>query len=91
VTFPEDAAVRRVTVLGNREPQWPGYGVARGRVELLDAGGRVLHAFTGPGVGRYYDFNVPVPGGRAGVRVVRFTCLQPAGPGGVGVGEIQVE
>src|SRR5437773_195089 len=42
-TFPENVTVRRVTILGNREPQYPGYFVLAGTLELLDAEGNVLH------------------------------------------------
>src|SRR5205807_3265355 len=37
VTFPRDVTVRRVTILGNRDPAWlKGYTILSGKVELLD-------------------------------------------------------
>ena len=41
VTFPEDITVKRVTILGNRDPQWLlGYTILAGTIELLDAKGK---------------------------------------------------
>ena len=40
VTFPEDVTVKRVTILGNRDPKWlKGYTILAGTIELFDAAG----------------------------------------------------
>src|SRR5262245_56869647 len=42
IEFPADVVVTRVTVIGNQEPPWQkGYAFLAGRVDLLDAEGKV--------------------------------------------------
>ena len=97
-TFPEDVAVRRVTVLGNREPASPtGYSVLVGRLELLDKDGRAVIRAEREAKGERFDFDFVLsePFGR--VRTVRFTAVKDESSEGrsqtrcVGVAEIQVE
>jgi hypothetical protein len=98
VTFPQDVAVRRVTVLGNREPSSPnGYTAQVGRLELLDKDGRTVIRAEREGKGDRsdFDFVLSEPFGR--VRTVRFTAVKDDTSAGrsqtrcVGVGEILVE
>jgi hypothetical protein len=97
-TFPEDVAVRRVTVLGNREPNSAtGYAVLVGRLELLDKDGRAVIRAQRDGKGERsdFDFVLAEPFGR--VRTIRFTAVQDDTSAGrsqtrcVGIAEIQVE
>ena len=98
VTFPQDVAVRRVTVLGNRESSSPsGYSVLVGRLELLDKDGRAVIRAEREAKGDRsdFDFVLSEPFGR--VRTVRFTAVKDDTSEGrsqtrcVGVAEIQVE
>jgi len=97
-TFPVDVAVSRVTVLGNRDPgSLIGYSVLVGKLELLDAGGRVVVRVERESKGEKHDFDFVLaePFGR--VRTVRFTAIKDETTEGksqtrcVGVGEILVE
>ena len=98
VTFPADVAVSRVTVFGNREPGSPmGYTVHAGRLELLDADGRVVIQCEREAKGDRADFDFVLcePFGR--VRTVKFTALrddtgeQKSQTRCVGIAEVQVE
>ncbi len=96
VTFAEDVAVSRVTVLGNREPSWPtGYFSWAGRLELLDKDGKVLVRVKKDAAGekKDYDFALAEPFGR--VRTVRFISTDDDSAHGgntcVAISEIQVE
>lgn len=98
VTFAADVAVSRVTVLGNREPGSPmGYTVHAGRLELLDADGRVVIQAEREAKGDRADFDFVLcePFGR--VRTVKFTVLKDDTSEGksqtrcVGIAEVQVE
>ena len=58
ITFPEDVTVKRVTVLGNREPAWlKGYTILAGSVELLDGDGKRLFYDDNDGIGNFRDFD----------------------------------
>jgi hypothetical protein len=91
--FPEDVLIHRVTVLGNRDPQYPtGYGVLAGKIELLDKAGKVLRTKELKASGDKFDFDWVVDGPPAGVRAVRFTATDDEKRFGcVGLGEVQLE
>ena len=98
VSFAQDVAVRRVTVLGNRETSSStGYTVVVGRLELLDKDGRAVIRAEREGKGDRsdFDFVLSEPFGR--VRTVRFTAVKDDTSEGrsqtrcVGLAEIQVE
>jgi hypothetical protein len=96
VTFPEDVTVRRVTVLGNREPAWlEGFTILSGGLELLDAQGKRLHYEETDGTGKFYDYDFALRKPMKGVRAVRFTALGDQGKrthyGDVAIAEFQVE
>ncbi|QEL19019.1 discoidin domain-containing protein [Limnoglobus roseus] len=92
VTFPEDVRMKRVTVLGNRDPQYPtGYFVLEGKFELLDKDDKVLETHEMKAAGEKHDFDWVLKK-LTTVRAVRFTMTKDEGQTGcVGIGEFQVE
>jgi hypothetical protein len=96
VNFPEAVAVSQVTVLGNRDPAWlNGYTILSGRLELLDADGRVLWMEQSKGIGNFRDFDFKPNETVERVRSVRFTSLRDQGDqnpyGDIALAEIQVD
>lgn len=96
VEFPQDVAVTRVTVHGNREHPWEkGYAFLAGKVELLDAKGTVLAADDNDGTGADKDFDFTFKKAVAGVRAVKVTALGDEGDKNpfddVAIGEIEIE
>jgi hypothetical protein len=96
IEFPEDVAVTRVTVLGNRDKDFPkNFSVLEGKIELLDKDGKSLHSEEGKGVGETYDFDFALKKEVKGVRKVRFVPTKDQGDknafGDVALGEIQIE
>lgn len=90
LTFPDDVKVKRVTVLGNRDPQYPmGYTVSEGTVDLLDDKGKVISSHPMKGAGDKCDFDLILKKFTS-VRAVRFTMTKSEN-GHCGLGEIQVE
>lgn len=92
-TFPENVTVSRVTILGNREPQFPkGYFVLAGTLELLDADGAVLLKKELESKGEKHDFDYELRIPEKNVRAVRFTCTKDEKiQNCVGLGEMQIE
>jgi F5/8 type C domain len=89
-------AVRRVTILGNRDPAYlVGYTILAGRLELFDAKGRVILARESEGTGNLRDFDFALPERTVGVKVVRFTSIDDEGDQNayhdVAIAEMQVE
>jgi hypothetical protein len=93
VIFPQDVFVRRITILGNRDPQYPnGYFILEGRIELLDRDGKVLAVKEMKGSGEKYDYDWIIDRPPVGVRAVRFTAMKDQGTNScVGISEFQVE
>jgi hypothetical protein len=96
IEFPEDVEVRRVTVYGNQEPPWEkGYAFLAGRVDLLDAAGKVIDSEEQDGKGPVRDFDFVFKKPVAKVRAVKFTALGDEGDKNpytdVAVGEIEIE
>jgi hypothetical protein len=96
VTFPEDVTVKRVTILGNRDPRWlSGYTILAGTIELLDANGKRLAAHENDGTGKAYDYDWKLKAPVARVRTVRFNALGDQGKmnpyDDIAVGEFQIE
>ncbi len=90
VTFPEDVSVKRVTILGNRDPEYPsGYTVTEGTLELLDANGKVISTHAVIDAGEKFDFDLRLAK-PAIVRAIRFTMTKSQ-QGHCGLGEFQVE
>lgn len=92
VTFPEDVKVKRVTILGNRDPQYPtGYFVLEGKIELLDKDDKVIDTHELKGEGEKHDFDLILKK-LTTVRGVRFTMTKDEGQTNcVGLSEFQVE
>jgi len=96
IEFPEPATVRRVTILGNRDPEFlKGYTILSGRIELLDAKRRVLVSTVSDGTGNRRDFDFRFEQPFSSVKIVRFTSLADEGNknpyGDVAIAELQVE
>jgi hypothetical protein len=96
IGFPEDVTVNRVTVLGNRDPQWlNGYTILAGKLELLDKDDKVLWSEENEGTGNFRDFDFLPKEKVEGVRAVRFTSLGDQGDqnpyGDIAIAEVQVE
>jgi F5/8 type C domain len=95
VGFPADVEVKRVTVIGNRDPSYPkGYTILASRLELLDAKGKVLLTREAECDDSNRDFDFILTA-RTKARSVRFTSLRDQGnetdSGDVAVSEIQIE
>jgi len=96
ITFPEDVKVNRVTVLGNREPDYPkNFGVLSGKIEFLDKGGKKLYTEDAKGAGAKLDFDFRPKKAVEKVRSVRFTSLKDEGDknsyGAVALAEMLIE
>jgi len=94
--FPTDVPVSRVTILGNRDPEWlVGFTILEGSVTLYDKNGKVLKTERNKGTGNYRDFDFRYNPPIKGVRAVRFTSLADQGNqtmfGDIAIAEIQVE
>jgi hypothetical protein len=94
--FPEDVKVKRVTILGNRDPAWlVGYTILSGTLTLYDAKGRVLRTIPSNGTGNFRDFDFRLATPVEGVRYVRFTSMRDQGNatthGDIGIAEMQIE
>ena len=78
--FPVDVDVKRVSVLGNREPNWPrGFTIHYGMLELIDANGKVLATIKNEGKNVAADVDFPIKAPISRVRAVRFTSLMDDG------------
>ena len=96
VTFPEDVTVKRVTILGNRDPAWlNGYTILAGALELLDAKGKRIHYEDNEGVGNFRDFEFKPEKPVAKVRAVKFISLGDQGDqnpyGDIAIAEVLIE
>jgi len=95
IAFPTDVMVRRVTVLGSRDPNYPsGYFVLAGKLELLDEKGKVLFTKELKAAGEKNDFEF-VTGNTPNVRSIKFTITDDQGDKNgsrdCALSEIQVE
>jgi hypothetical protein len=80
VTFPEDVTVKRVTIVGNREPSWfEGYTILTGLIEFQDADGKRLWVDENEGVGNRRDFEFRPKRPVAKVRSIKFVSLKDQG------------
>jgi hypothetical protein len=96
VNFPENVAVSRVTILGNRDPAWLiGFTILQGELTLYDHSGKVLKTVKSKGTGNFRDFDFHFSPALEGVRSVRFTSLADQGNqtqyGDIAIADIQVE
>ncbi len=88
--------IRRITVLGNRDPAWlNGYTILGGRVEVYDKDGEELFKQDDDGRGTASDFDFKFKMPLDKVRRIRFRALGDEGRENpyddVAIGEIQVE
>lgn len=92
-TFPEPVLVHRVTVLGNRESNYPsGYFATAGYFEFLDAEGDLLLKSALKSEGEKHDFDLELKHPLANVRAIRFTATADVGQMScIGLSEMQVE
>ncbi|MCI0378148.1 MAG: discoidin domain-containing protein [Gemmataceae bacterium] len=96
VTFPADVTIKRITILGNRDPRWlKGFTILAGTIELFDVGGKKLDFHENDGTGRAYDYDWKLKAPVANVRTVRFNALGDQGKENqyddIAVGELQIE
>jgi hypothetical protein len=94
--FPVDVDVKKVSILGNREPSWPsGFTVHYGVLELLDNNGKTLTTIKNEGKDKVADVDFVLKVPVSGVRAVRFTSLMDEGDqtqfDDIALGEILVE
>lgn len=90
VTFPEDVSIKRVSIRGNRDPQYlTNYFVHEGSIELVDAAGKTIATHDLKAAGEKYDFDL-ILGKYTTVRAVRFKATK-SDNGSCGLGEFQVE
>ena len=92
-TFPKDVTVRRVTILGNREPSYLiGYGVLNGRLELFDGDGVSIASRELACIGERHDFECAFKTPYTRVRSIRFTSTRDERNSRyIALGEFQVE
>jgi len=96
LSFNTPSTVRRVTILGNRDPKYlVRYTILSGKLDWLDANGRALASLTSAGTGNRRDFDFRLANPVANVKMIRFTSIQDEGNqneyGDVAIAEIQVE
>jgi F5/8 type C domain len=96
VVLDQPSVVRRVTILGNRDPSFlRGYTVFRGRLEVFDARGRVLTSRPSDGTGNRRDFDFLIDPPVHDAVIVRFTSLIDEGDknsyGDIAIAEVQVD
>jgi len=96
IIFPEDVTIRRVTVLGNREPAWlNGYTILAGKLELLDKEGLKLYSEENDGLGNFRDFDFQLEKPIEKVRSIKFISLGDQGDQNpytdIAIAEIQAE
>ncbi|MCE9526124.1 MAG: discoidin domain-containing protein [Planctomycetales bacterium] len=96
VDFPDDVTVSRVTILGNREVNWPtGYTIGVGKIELLDKDGKKMLVQANECGENHLDIDFPLLKPIAGVRAIKFVSLADEGDknrySDIALGELQVE
>ena len=92
VAFPNDVVVRRVTILGNREPNFAGYFVLDARLELFDRDEKLLYSRDLKSIGERHDFDCAFKTPYTRVRSIRFTSTRDEqNTRYIALGEFQVE
>lgn len=92
VAFPNDVIVRRVTILGNREPNFAGYFVLDGRLELFDRDENCIVSRDLKSIGERNDFECSFKVANGRVRSIRFTSMRDEQSSRyIALGEFQVE
>lgn len=93
VAFPNDVIVRRVTILGNREPNFPkGYDVLEARLEMFDRDENLIASRDLKSIAEHNDFDCTFKVPYRSVRSIRFTSTRDAQNSRyIALGEFQVE
>lgn len=96
LNFDEGVTVKRITLLGNREPRFPtGFSVLCGRLDVLGANSKVLRSEIGESTGALHDIDICLKSPIANVRAIRFTSLRDQGNenswGDIAIAEVLME
>ena len=91
VTFPEDVTIHAMTMLGNRDTQWPGYQVHAGRFDFIDKAGKTLSSHDVTAVGDKFDMKSDLEADVTGVRTVRFTVTKDLSKNWIALSEWTLE
>lgn len=96
IELPASETIKRVTILGNREPSWPkGFSILSGKLELFDKNEKRIYADEMDAAGDGKDFEFKLKEAVKDVRLIRFTSLKDEGDQTVykdiAIGEILVE
>ena len=96
LTFPEDVTVTRVTIAGNRHPDYPdNYSVLKGTLVLLDAAGKKIASEDQDGKGKCFDFDFKPKEAVKKVRSIKFIPVKDQGDknefGDIALGEILID
>lgn len=96
VSFPQAETIKRVTLLGNREPAWTKhYSIKAGKFEFFDSKGKLIASFVAEACNEFYDIEFTPRAALGKVQSIRFSSLGDQGNenfhGDVAIGEIQVE
>jgi len=96
MAFPQTVTIRRVNVMGNREPAWlHGFTVSAAKMELQDADGKVVWSHEMRGTGEASDFEFIPEKPIEGVKRVKVILRDDEGKqnsySDVAIGEIMVE
>ena len=95
ITFPTARSVRRVSILGNRDPSYfDGFAILHARLDVFDDAGHLLQSLRADGQGDRRDYTFEL-GSVEGVKAVRFTSLGDEGNrnlwGDIAIAEVRVE
>ena len=95
VTFQAASSLRRVAILGNRDPAYfDGFGILRGRLETFDRGGNLIEAHEADGSGDRRDYAFSLTSSTP-VKTLRFSSLRDQGDrnrwGDIAIAELRTE
>lgn len=96
ISLNRGATVKRITLLGNREPSWRyGYAVKIGKFEFIDKDGKVIASKVEEAANDAGDIDCVLKDPARGVFKIRFTSTGDEGTenpyGDIAIGEIQIE
>ncbi len=80
MTFAEVTVVRKVTVLGNRDPNfYNGYAILQLQLDVFDTNKRLVSTLVAESTGDRHDFQFELSQEAEGVGALRFTSLRDLG------------
>jgi hypothetical protein len=96
IKFPEDVTVNRVSIAGNREPDYPdNFSILSGTVEFFDADGKSLGKEERDAKGKRFDFEFKPKEALKKVRSIKFISVKDQGDqndfGDIAIGEFLIE